>query len=104
MRIIPRKAMRYLVPLAVLAAIPCLSVAAVRRVVKDNPLAAYPYDTWSNAAASIQMAIDDADPDDTILVTNGVYDTGGRVVTGSSLTNRVVVDEESVVEFFNIDP
>jgi hypothetical protein len=76
----------------------------VRRVVKDNPLAAYPYDTWSNGAASIQMAIDDADPDDTILVTNGVYDAGGRVVTGSSLTNRGVVDKAVTVIALSTNP
>lgn len=90
--------------LLLLAAAPFLSVAAERRVVKDNPLADYPYDTWSNAAASIQMAIDDADPGDTILVTNGVYDVGGRPVAGGSLTNRVVIDKAVSVMSLSTNP
>lgn len=88
----------------VLAAAAGLSLAAERRVVKDNPLADYPYDTWSNAAASIQQAIDDAAPGDTILVTNGVYDTGGRPAAGSSLTNRVTIDRAVAVIALSTNP
>jgi len=55
-----------------------LAYSETRYVVKDNPNAALPYTNWATAAATIQDALDAAVENDTILVTNGVYDTGGR--------------------------
>jgi hypothetical protein len=59
-----------------------------------------PYYTWSSAAANIQDAIDIAQPGEFILVTNGVYASGGAVVSGD-LTNRVALNKPVTVMSLN---
>jgi hypothetical protein len=44
-----------------------------RHVVLNNPRAAPPYDTWANAAADIQTAVNAAQADETVWVSNGTY-------------------------------
>ncbi len=87
--------------LAVLLAFFSLKASATVRYVdlnSANPTT--PYTNWSTAAASIQDAIDASTNGDTVLVTNGVYASGGRVMTGG-LTNRVALDSAVTVQSVN---
>ena len=58
-----------------------------------------PFNSWANAATNIQAAVAVAVPNDIVLVTNGIYDNGERVTPGYSCSNRVVKDQEAVMQF-----
>ena len=60
----------------------------------------HPYTNWAMAATTIQDAIEAAALTDVVLVTNGVYATGGKVKAGS-LTNRIALDKPILVTSVN---
>jgi len=64
-----------------------------------NPVS--PFLTWETAAVEIQAAVDVATNGSTVLVTNGVYDTGGAVNPGHSLMNRVCITNAITVQSVN---
>ena len=75
-------------------------LATTRYVDAGNMNSAAPYTNWASAAAVIQDAVDVADPGDEIILTNGVYQTGGRLVSGA-ITNRVAVTKPIIVRSVN---
>ncbi len=66
--------------------------AAIRFVDANSTNAIAPYLSWATAASNIQAAVDFAQTADTILVTNGVYNNGGRSFSGSQ--DRVAIDSK----------
>jgi hypothetical protein len=74
-----------------------ISAAATTRYVDVNGTnATPPYTNWATAATTIQDAVDAASAGDEIVVTNGVYATGGRAVYGK-MTNRVAVTKQLTI-------
>ena len=60
-----------------------------------------PYGTWETAASNIQDAVQVAVAGATVLVTNGIYDSGGALTPGYALSNRVCVTNAVIVRSVN---
>jgi hypothetical protein len=75
------------------------ALATVRYVWQDSATPGPPYTNWTTAAHVIQDAVDAGGAGDLILVTNGLYQTGGRV--GNGMNNRVAVAKALTVQSVN---
>lgn len=73
----------------------CAQAQTNRYVWQGSPGPGAPYTSWATAATNINDAIAACDPGDIVWVTNGTYDTGGRVAGG--MTNRVVINKAITV-------
>jgi hypothetical protein len=71
--------------------------AAIFYVDINSPNPTPPFSDWTTAFTDIQSAIDAAADGDQIWVNDGVYQTGGRLVYGST-TNRVVINKAVTVQ------
>jgi hypothetical protein len=69
--------------------------AATRYVSMVNANPTPPYTNWATAATNIQQAVDAAVAGDVVVVTNGTYATGSRVVY------RVAVDKPLTLQSVN---
>lgn len=78
-----------------------LNAEAATRYVSPDGAGISPYASWSDAATTVQDAVQGAAPGDTILVTNGVYDAGGAVTPGYALPNRVRATNAIVIASVN---
>jgi hypothetical protein len=74
--------------------------SSVRYVDADSPAPVPPYASWNTAAVTIQDAVDAASAGDEIVVTNGIYASGGRAIYGT-MTNRVAVDRPVILRSVN---
>ena len=72
-----------------------VALTAVNRhyVWANSPSPAAPFTNWNNAAHDIQSAVEAAAAGELVLVTNGIYATGGRAIAGGVLTNRVALSD-----------
>ncbi|MDO9541299.1 MAG: hypothetical protein Q7J98_03135, partial [Kiritimatiellia bacterium] len=83
-----------------------VSLADTHYVAQGGQTPAPDYTDWTTAASNIQDAIDIAATvaGDTVLVSNGVYETGGAKVSGYALTNRVAITKAIIVRSANNAP
>jgi PKD repeat protein len=77
----------------------------VQYVALNSASPAAPYTSWATAAINIQDAVDQAFQGGTILVSNGVYQTGSRVTgpyyPNSAKTNRLAVTSPVPIRSLN---
>ncbi len=86
------------------ATVSSASIAVIRsrlpvHYVSTNGTAVWPFTNWITAATSIQDAVDAAVDGDFVLVSNGIYSTGGAEVY--SMSNRVALTKAVALQSVN---
>ena len=94
------KAGHWQVIAAVFLTLACAASATTRYVDVNCASPTPPYTNWAKASTNIQAAIDVAVTGDEIVVTNGVYASGGKAVSGT-MTNRVAVNKRIALRSVN---
>jgi hypothetical protein len=75
------------------------SEGATRYVDVNNTTPSPPYLNWMGAATNIQDALDEAVDGDTIMIAEGVYNTGGSRYTNFAdevTYNRIIIDKQNI--------
>ena len=90
----------FAVALAVLGFATFSASAAIHYVDVNGTNAIAPYTDWLTAATNIQDAVDASTAGDSVLVTNGVYATGGHKWADSG-TNRVTLTNSITLQSVN---
>lgn len=95
------KHLRFFALIVILSSLPLR--AAVLYVDANSTNLIPPFADWSTAAANIQAAVDAATNGDLILVTNGVYNSGGWSTPNDifNLQSQVAVDKQVTVQSVN---
>jgi parallel beta-helix repeat protein len=87
--------------ISLLTAASALQAAAATLYVSPMGRQVAPYTNWTTAAHVIQDAVDAATNGDEIVVTNGVYTTGGRPFGTNVVVNRVAAEKPLVLRSVN---
>ena len=72
-----------------------------RFVWTNSPDSRAPFTNWSTAAHVLQDAVDACESGDTVVVTDGIYDAGGRPAPLWLSTNRVMITNAITVQSVN---
>ena len=76
------------------------SLASTNYVWQSSPTPTAPYSSWATAAHTIQNAVDAANSNNTVPFTNGFYNSGMKILFGSS-SNRVAITKPLLLKSVN---